>query len=153
MWMEQDLLGYYQIIGYYSKFDDRGVYVIEKLTSYDSLYVRLDVGVYDIYYVVDDDVVVPSGYRTRSVEDSITLPIPSRKCYVFDGWYDNKNLEGNPVQGIGKGVYGDKSFWAKWKDDPDSCPESSSSEQESSSSSVLESSSSASRARNHMHAP
>jgi uncharacterized repeat protein (TIGR02543 family) len=119
---------------YFTPFDEHGVYVIDKVTQTDSLSVHFGKGVYDVSYYVEDDVEIASASEKRNVEDSLTLTIPSRSCYEFEGWFDNEKLEGEPVQGIGKGVYGNKKFWPKWKYD-EACMVSSSSEIASSSSS------------------
>ena len=126
----------------FTPFDEHGVYVIDKVTKTDSLYVHFGMGVYKVIYAVDDSVEIAYKNETRTLEDSVTLPIPSKPCYEFEGWYDNENLEGFPVQSIGKGVYGNKNFWPKWKENASKCLESSSSIQTSSSSSTKMSSSS-----------
>ncbi len=126
---------------YFTPFDERGVYVIDKVTKAESLSVHFGEGIYKIIYAVDDSVEIAYKNETRTLEDSVTLPIPTKLCYEFEGWYDNEKLEGTPVQGIGKGVYGDKNFWPKWKENASECAESSSSIVPSSSSVAIPSSS------------
>lgn len=128
--------------GYYSVMDERGTYVIDKVTHSDSIPVYIGKAVYKVIYHVDDDVAMPEVSETRTLEDTVTLPTPSKPCYGFDGWYNNEKLEGAPVQGITKGIYGDKEFWPKWKDNSAMCPESSGAVALSSSGSVPNSSSS-----------
>jgi uncharacterized repeat protein (TIGR02543 family) len=36
--------------------------------------------------------------------------------YIFEGWYDNEKLEGEPVTEITATDIGNKSYWAKWDD-------------------------------------
>ena len=36
----------------------------------------------------------------------------------FSGWYDNKNLEGDPVTAIPADAAGAKEYWAKWTENP-----------------------------------
>ena len=38
----------------------------------------------------------------------------TRSGYEFDGWYDNKELKGEPISKITASEYGDKTFYAKW---------------------------------------
>ena len=55
---------------------------------------------------------------TYTIEsDNITLPTDdklSKDGYVFAGWYDNAELNGEPVTVIEQGSTGDKTFYAKW---------------------------------------
>jgi hypothetical protein len=122
----------------YTPFDEFGVYTIDKVTKNESYNVHIGKGVYKIWYYIDEDVSLPDATNTRTLEDAVTLPIPSKQCYEFEGWYDNENLEGSPVKNISKGAYGDRKFWPKWKENASECLESSSSSiQTSSSSSTL----------------
>lgn len=44
-----------------------------------------------------------------------TLPTEVTKWnYNFEGWYDNEELDGDPVTSIGTGEYGHKDYYAKW---------------------------------------
>ena len=55
---------------------------------------------------------------TYTIEsDDITLPTADKLSmdgYVFAGWYDNAELNGEPVTVIEQGSTGDKTFYAKW---------------------------------------
>ena len=53
-----------------------------------------------------------NSYTVES--DDITLDTPTRKGYLFLGWYTNSDLTGTPVTSIDHGSTGDKQFWAKW---------------------------------------
>ncbi|MCL2049089.1 MAG: InlB B-repeat-containing protein [Defluviitaleaceae bacterium] len=44
----------------------------------------------------------------------LTLPIPQRLGYTFEGWYDNADLTGDPITRILPTETGDKEFWADW---------------------------------------
>ena len=128
----------------YTPFDEFGVYNIDKVTKSEDYNVHIGKGVYKIWYNIDKDVFMPDATNTRTLEDAVTLPIPSKPCYDFEGWYDNEDLEGAPVKNISKGAYGNREYWPKWKKNLEQCPESSSSEEEFSSSSEESSSSAAS---------
>ena len=49
-----------------------------------------------------------------TVEDTVTLPVPTREGYGFSGWYENEELTGTAVSAIAKGSTGNKVFYAKW---------------------------------------
>ena len=49
-----------------------------------------------------------------TIDDDYTLPTPTRDGYVFDGWYTNSGLTGDPVTTLESGSIGDKAYWAKW---------------------------------------
>ena len=53
----------------------------------------------------------PETYTIAS--STITLPIPTREGYTFEGWLDN---QGNSVSTIPTGSYGNKVFHASWQD-------------------------------------
>ena len=50
-----------------------------------------------------------------TVDDEFKLNNPAPvDGYIFGGWYDNANFEGDAVTGIAKGSTGDTTFYAKW---------------------------------------
>lgn len=54
-------------------------------------------------------------YRNEYVEGiSTTLPSPSRKNYVFEGWYTNSQFTGNAVTAISSSDSGNLDFFAHW---------------------------------------
>ena len=54
-------------------------------------------------------------YRSEYVEGiSTTLPSPSRKNYVFEGWYTNSQFTGNAVTAISSSDSGNLDFYAHW---------------------------------------
>ena len=69
-------------------------------------------------YTVDSGV-DPENYLTTAAIQLPTADNISRKGYVFEGWYDNKNLEGYPIAYI-RGNYEDDlelmsyNLYAKW---------------------------------------
>ncbi len=46
----------------------------------------------------------------------LELPLPEKEHYVFEGWYDNEEFEGEQVTAISKEETGDKSYYAKWRE-------------------------------------
>ena len=50
-----------------------------------------------------------------TVEEVVDLPVlPDAAGYVFAGWYDNPELNGNAIQSIAKGTLGNKEYYSKW---------------------------------------
>ncbi len=59
--------------------------------------------------------VLPEGSPDGYVHgQGAKLPVPTRDGYTFDGWYDNADLTGSPVEEVPADAMGDKAFWAKW---------------------------------------
>jgi len=53
---------------------------------------------------------------TYTIEDEdISLPIPEKEGWYFEGWYDNPQLAGSPVTTIPEGSTGDKAVYSKWE--------------------------------------
>ncbi|MBE6131403.1 MAG: hypothetical protein E7183_06740 [Erysipelotrichaceae bacterium] len=58
------------------------------------------------------------GAVTSYIEgESLTLPTPTRENDTFVGWYDNKELSGNPITEISIDAKGDMKLFAKWNSD------------------------------------
>ncbi len=64
--------------------------------------------------------------RYYTIEDEVTLEVPTREGYIFEGWYASENFDkdgatedekftGDPVTTIPVGSFGEKTFYAKWK--------------------------------------
>ena len=64
--------------------------------------------------------------RYYTIEDEVTLEVPTREGYIFEGWYASENFDkngatedekftGKPVTTIPVGSFGEKTFYAKWK--------------------------------------
>ena len=49
--------------------------------------------------------------------ESLTLPTPTRENDTFVGWYDNKELSGNPITEISTDAKGNMKLFAKWNSD------------------------------------
>ena len=71
---------------------------------------------YEITYNLDggyNNAENPTSYNIES--DKIILGDPYRPGYTFKGWYDENDYE---VTEIPAGSTGDKTFWAKWEEQP-----------------------------------
>ena len=44
------------------------------------------------------------------------LPIPNKQCHTFEGWYENPDFSGAPVDQILSSDTGNRKFYAKWKE-------------------------------------
>ena len=59
----------------------------------------------------------PAPATSYTIESStITLPTPSYGHKRFDGWFDNEELDGEPMSSIAAGSTGDVELWAKWSE-------------------------------------
>jgi uncharacterized repeat protein (TIGR02543 family) len=68
---------------------------------------------YTITYNPDGGTGATDG--TYTIESSeITLDVPTKDGYTFEGWYDNVGLTGTAVTTIPAGSTGNKEYWAKW---------------------------------------
>lgn len=72
---------------------------------------------YNIFYELDGGTHVEESIPTTYTKDSeeIVLPIPSKRNFVFEGWY-TASTNGVKVTAILKGSTGDKTFYARWKE-------------------------------------
>ncbi|MBN3490432.1 InlB B-repeat-containing protein [Acholeplasma equirhinis] len=70
---------------------------------------------YSIQYFDGDDALSlsPTSYTIASSE--ITLPIPVKDGYSFEGWYDNPSFDGSPITKISTGSTGNKVYHAKFE--------------------------------------
>lgn len=59
----------------------------------------------------DITVIVPTTH-THGLD--LELPEPTKKGYVFAGWYDNDKLSGNPMSIVSKDCEEDLTLYAKW---------------------------------------
>lgn len=70
---------------------------------------------YSITYHLDGGINSSSNPSSFDIEDSdITLEIPSKTGYTFDGWYSDSSFE-NKIEVIETGSYGDVNLYAKWE--------------------------------------
>lgn len=69
---------------------------------------------YHIYYDFKGGSASDDYPTVYTVESEITLVVPTRDYYSFDGWFATENFEGQPIEKIDKGSTGDKELFAKW---------------------------------------
>ena len=54
-------------------------------------------------------------YITKyTIEDTKTLPVPTKDGYSFAGWYDNEEFNGEKIDTIETGNFGNKVLYGKW---------------------------------------
>ncbi len=70
---------------------------------------------YNISYELNNGSFVENSIDKYSIESEVKLSVPTRKGYVFRGWYDNEEFNGNQITNIRVGNYGDKVYYAKWE--------------------------------------
>lgn len=87
-----------------------------KLTGDTIVYAGWNLQNYTIAYNLDGGTL--SGQKTSyTINDSTyVLPTPTKEGFTFKGWYDNASFTGSPVTTLGAGSYGDKTYYAKWKE-------------------------------------
>ena len=70
---------------------------------------------YSITLNTNDGTINAGNVTSYTYGTGATLPSNVTKAgFVFDGWFDNEDLEGDAITSIGTTVYGDKEYWAKW---------------------------------------
>ena len=108
----------YTFVGWY--LESNYVTRIYKLTKNDSgnktLYAKWNGQTYSITYVLNggsNPSNAPSNYTSGNEVD---LPYPSRRGYIFDGWYTDSNFNGSTlVDTISMDTIGNQTFYAKWR--------------------------------------
>ena len=78
-------------------------------------YAKWEVITYQITYYLDggvNSIYNPTSYNIQS--SNIILEEPLKSYYIFQGWYDNANFEGEAATGIPSGSWGNKEFYALW---------------------------------------
>ena len=102
--------------------DDRYTYVFDKwvpeLTSvtgpatYKATYTSTS-RVYRVTLNVNDGT-IGENVTDYTYGTAVTLPVPTKKGYKFEGWYDNAEFTGVTVTEISAAATGDKTYYAKW---------------------------------------
>ena len=74
---------------------------------------------YTLTYRSGSEVIATNNASAYTIETAVRLEAPTGEApgtnMVFAGWYDNAQLEGNPVTMIEPGTTGDITFYAAWK--------------------------------------
>ncbi len=86
-------------------------------TNHDmKFYAIWEIITYSITYNLNGGTNPNEIVTTYTVEsDTITLPLPTRIGYAFQGWYISSDLSGNSVENIPKGSTENKVYYAKWE--------------------------------------
>lgn len=102
--------------------DNRYTYVFDKwvpeLTSvtgpatYKATYTSTS-RVYQVTLNVNDGT-IGENVTDYTYGTAVTLPVPTKKGYKFEGWYDNAEFTGVAVTEIFAAATGDKTYYAKW---------------------------------------
>ncbi len=91
------------------------------LTENTTLYVQWTPVTYNVTYSGTE---LPAG--TYTIETGLTLPVPEKDGYTFDGWFASEDLSGDAVTKIAAGTTGDITLYAKWTiiptEEPDPIP-------------------------------
>ena len=78
-----------------------------------------DLAIYNVTLNTNGGTVIDGNITTYTEFYGATLPTDvTRNGYIFEGWYDNAELTGEPVTSIASDATGDKEYWAKWESDP-----------------------------------
>ena len=93
-------------------------FTTHEFLSESNIYAQWSPEQYDLDYVLngghyeDDDVTNPAAYTIET--ETFSLVGLVRDGYTFTGWYDNPDLDGEPVTEIIKGSTGSGAFYAGW---------------------------------------
>lgn len=77
---------------------------------------RVTVSNYTITYKLNKGTNSKSNPKSYTVSKGVTLKNPTRKGYIFKGWYTNSKFKsGTKITKIGKGTAKDYTIYAKWE--------------------------------------
>ena len=120
--VEKDTMPVYAGATPTKKQDDRYTYVFDKwvpeLTSvtgpatYKATYTSTS-RVYQVTLNVNDGT-IGENVTDYTYGTAVTLPVPTKNGYKFEGWYDNAEFTGVAVTEIFAAATGDKTYYAKW---------------------------------------
>jgi uncharacterized repeat protein (TIGR02543 family) len=80
-----------------------------------TLYAKWSIITYNLSLTLNGGTVTTLPPSTYTVEtNSIVLPTPSQKGYVFLGWYTNPTLTSSVVTSLNQGSVGHQTFYASW---------------------------------------
>ena len=78
-------------------------------------YAKWTVNTYTVTYNADGGTIIDEGtYTDYTWGEGLTLPIPTRQGYLFDGWYESADYAGRRVTDITAADIGNKIYYAKW---------------------------------------
>jgi len=109
----------YLFDGWYENADLSGT-AVEALTPADYgeriYYAKWAANTYTVTYEADGGSIADESWYTEYTvgEGLPELPIPTKRGFTFDGWYEDPWFTGNEVVGISAADYGDKTYYAKW---------------------------------------
>ena len=83
-------------------------------TGDKTYYAKWQPSVYSIVYNLDGGE-LENPQTSYTIEDNVILPTPVKPGHEFLGWFDNAELEGEPVTEIAKGNTGKFEFFAAWE--------------------------------------
>ncbi|MCQ2608378.1 MAG: InlB B-repeat-containing protein [Bacteroidales bacterium] len=110
----------YTFAGWYDTEDcsgDRILQISAKEFGNKEYWAKWNVVDYTITYNVNGGTINDTDYASAFQYALAEVSLPSdvtRTGYTFAGWYDNSNLNGEPVTSIATTEYGNKEYWAKW---------------------------------------
>lgn len=82
-----------------------------------TLYAKWSANTYQVNYQIDGAPYMPEDNLQSYVYGAgITLPVPEREGYTFDGWYTSSSYTGEKQTVVGKTDVGNKMYYARWKD-------------------------------------
>ncbi len=89
---------------------------IKNITGNITLTAQWQVNEYTVHFWVGIDVSVEGRFSTYEYGEEKVLPTTVlRSGYLFDGWYDNSSLTGDPVTQMPADATGEQSYYPKWK--------------------------------------
>ena len=89
---------------------------IKNITGNITLTAQWQVNEYDVHFWVGIDVSVEGRFSTYEYGEEKVLPTTVlRSGYLFDGWYTNSSLTGDPVTQMPADATGEQDYYPKWK--------------------------------------
>lgn len=105
----------YAILGWYKNSNYATSFSFTQTIEDDiSIYAKGAIRDFEINYHFDSGTPHINTIYSYTINNAVTLAVPTRTGYEFLGWYDNEEFGGNPVTTIVKGSYGNKDFYAKY---------------------------------------
>lgn len=108
----------YEFLGWYNITYTTEYTTGQTINSDTTVYAKWNVIGYTIkYFDGITEIKNLTPYSFNVVSETITLPIPTKENYTFNGWYDNDSLTGPFVNNIRTGSIGNKEFYASFTRD------------------------------------